>query len=309
MNADARIFVAGHNGMVGSAIRRELEELGYRNLILRSKQELDLTRQADVERFFVETRPEYVFLAAAKVGGLMANKTYRAEFITINLQIQTNVIHASYEQGVKKLLFMASSCIYPRECAQPMKEEHLWSGYLEPTNSPYAVAKLAGIEMCRAYRDQHGCRFFSVVPSNLFGINDNYHPENSHVMAALISKVHRAKVEMMPKVTLWGTGTPRRELMDVQDAAKASIFLMQQYEEADPVNIGLGTDHSIRELVETVCDVIGYQGEIEFDTTKPDGIPRKLLDSSRAAKLGWKAETSLREGIKRAYADYLQRHS
>lgn len=308
MNADARIFVAGHNGMVGSAIRRELEERGFRNLILRSKQDLDLTRQADVERFFAETRPEYVFLAAAKVGGLMANKTYRAEFITINLQIQTNVIHASYQQGVKKLLFMASSCIFPRECTQPMKEEYLWSGYLEPTNSPYAVAKLAGIEMCRAYRDQYGCRFFSVVPSNLFGVNDNYHPENSHVMAALISKVHCAKVKVMPKVTLWGTGTPRRELMDVQDAAKASIFLMQQYEEAGPVNIGLGTDHSIRELVETVCGVIGYQGEIEFDTTKPDGIARKLLDSSRAASLGWKAETSLREGIKRAYADYLQRH-
>lgn len=309
MHTDAKIFVAGHKGMVGSAIVRELEQAGFRNLILKTRQELDLTRQQDVERFFAETTPEYVFLAAAKVGGLMANKTYRADFITINLKIQTNVIHAGYQQGVKKLLFMASSCIYPRECPQPMREEHLWSGYLEPTNSPYAVAKLAGIEMCRAYHDQHGCAFFSVVPSNLFGLNDNYHPENSHVMAALISKVHRAKVENQPAVTLWGTGTPRRELMDVADAAKASVFLMRYYQGADPVNIGLGTDHSIRELVETVCEVIGYQGRLEFDTTKPDGIPRKLLDSGRAAALGWKPETSLRDGIKLAYADYLQRHS
>ena len=307
MNADARIYVAGHKGMVGSAIVRELEKAGFHHLILRTKQELDLTRQADVERFFVETKPEYVFLAAAKVGGLMANKTYRADFITINLQIQTNVIHAAYQQGVKKLLFMASSCIYPRECPQPMQEEHLWSGYLESTNSPYAVAKLAGIEMCRAYHDQHGCAFFSVVPSNLFGLNDNYHPENSHVMAALISKVHRAKAENQPSVMLWGTGTPRRELMDVEDAAKASVFLMEHYHNADPINIGLGSDHSIRELVETVCEVIGYHGKIEFDPTKPDGIARKLLDSSRAAALGWKAETNLRDGIKRVYADYLQR--
>ncbi|MFN0075964.1 MAG: GDP-L-fucose synthase family protein [Prosthecobacter sp.] len=308
MNTDTRIFVAGHNGMVGSAIVRELQRNGFTNLLLKSKAALDLTRQADVERFFAEARPEYIFLAAAKVGGLMANKTYRADFITINLQIQTNVIHAAYLQGVKKLLFMASSCIYPRECSQPMREEHLWSGHLEPTNSPYAVAKLAGIEMCRAYHDQHGCAFFSVVPSNLFGLYDNYHPENSHVMAALISKVHRAKAENQPAVTLWGTGTPRRELMDVEDAAKAAVFLMQHYHDADPINIGLGTDHSIRELVETVCEVIGYQGKLEFDATKPDGIARKLLDSSRAAALGWKAETNLRDGIKRAYADYLQRH-
>jgi GDP-L-fucose synthase len=249
-----------------------------------------------------------VFLAAAKVGGLMANKTYRADFITINLQIQTNVIHAAYQYGVKKLLFMASSCIYPRECPQPMKEEYLWSGYLEPTNSPYAVAKLAGIEMCRAYHDQHGCAFFSLVPSNLFGLNDNYHPENSHVMAAIISKVHRAKAEQQPAVTLWGTGTPRRELMDVADAANASVFMMQHYHDSDPINIGLGNDHSICELAETVCDVIGYKGNLEFDASKPDGITRKLLDSSRAIALGWKAETNLRDGIKNAYVDYLQRH-
>jgi GDP-L-fucose synthase len=308
MNADSTIYVAGHKGMVGSAIVHELERSGFRRLILKTKQELDLTHQQDVERFFAETKPDYVFLAAAKVGGLMANKTYRADFITINLQIQTNVIHAAYQYGVKKLLFMARSCIYPRECPQPMKEEYLWSGYLEPTNSPYAVAKLAGIEMCRAYHDQHGCAFFSLVPSNLFGLNDNYHPENSHVMAAIISKVHRAKAEHQSAVTLWGTGTPRRELMDVADAANASVFLMQHYHHSDPINIGLGNDYSIRELVETVCDVIGYEGKLEFDATKPDGITRKLLDSSRAAALGWKAETNLRDGIKRAYVDYLQRH-
>ncbi|MFZ4776053.1 MAG: GDP-L-fucose synthase family protein [Terrimicrobiaceae bacterium] len=308
MNADAKIYISGNRGMVGSAIVRELKNTGFHHLILKAKDELDLTRQADVERFFVDTQPEYVFLAAAKVGGLLANKTYRADFITINLQIQTNVIHAAYQHGVKKLLFMASSCIYPRECPQPMKEEYLWSDFLEPSNSPYAVAKLAGIEMCRAYNDQHGCAFFSVVPSNLFGLNDNYHPQNSHVMAALIAKVHRAKTENQSAVTLWGSGTPRRELMDVEDAAKASIFLMQHYNGADPINIGLGVDHSIRELAESVCEVIDYHGKIEFDITKPDGITRKLLDSSRAAVLGWKAETSLRDGIKRAYTDYLQRH-
>ncbi len=294
--------------MLGSAIVRELEKSGFYNLIVKTREELDLTRQNDVERFFSETKPEYVFLAAAKVGGLMANNTYRADFITINLQIQTNVMHAAYQNSVKKLLFMASSCIYPRECPQPMEERHLWSGYLEPTNSPYAVAKLAGIEMCRAYRDQYGCDFFSVVPCNLFGLNDNYHPENSHVMAALISKIHRAKVDKQPAVTLWGTGTPRRELMDVKDAANASVFLMQRYNAADPINIGLGTDRSIRELAETVCAVVGYNGTLEFDTTKPDGIPRKLLDSSAASALGWTVETRLRDGIEIAYADYLQRH-
>jgi GDP-L-fucose synthase len=308
MNPDARIYVAGHRGMLGSAIVRELEKSGFYNLIVKTREELDLTRQNDVERFFSETKPEYVFLAAAKVGGLMANNTYRADFITINLQIQTNVMHAAYQNSVKKLLFMASSCIYPRECPQPMEERHLWSGYLEPTNSPYAVAKLAGIEMCRAYRDQYGCDFFSVVPCNLFGLNDNYHPENSHVMAALISKIHRAKVDKQPAVTLWGTGTPRRELMDVKDAANASVFLMQRYNAADPINIGLGTDRSIRELAETVCAVVGYNGTLEFDTTKPDGIPRKLLDSSAASALGWTVETRLRDGIEIAYADYLQRH-
>jgi GDP-L-fucose synthase len=308
MNHDSRIFVAGHKGMVGSALVRSLERSGFSNLILRSKAELDLTRQADVERFYEQEKPDYVFIAAAKVGGLMANKIYRADFITTNLQIQTNLIHAAWQNGVKKLLFMASSCIYPRECPQPMSEAHLWSGHLEPTNSPYAVAKLAGIEMCRAYHDQHGARFFSVVPCNLYGQNDNYHPENSHVMAALISKVHRAKTEQAPSVMFWGTGIPRRELLYVDDLADASAWLMQHYDSPEPINVGLGEDHSIRELIETVCDVLGYTGKLEFDANKPDGVMRKLIDSSRMRTLGWRPATSLRSGIAKSYEDYLKRH-
>jgi GDP-L-fucose synthase len=307
MTPDSRIFVAGHNGMVGSALVRSLRRGGFDHLILKSKAELDLTRQEEVERFYAQEKPEFVFIAAAKVGGLMANKTYRADFITTNLQIQANLILGAHQAGVSKLLFMASSCIYPRECPQPMNEGHLWSGYLEPTNSPYAVAKLAGIEMCRAYHDQHGARFFSVIPCNLYGQNDNYHPENSHVMAALISKVHRARAEQQPSVLFWGTGTPRRELLYVDDLADASVWLMQHYEQPDPVNIGYGTDHSIRELIETVCDVLGYTGRIEFDASKPDGVMRKLIDSSRMQALGWKPATTLREGIVKSYADYLQR--
>jgi GDP-L-fucose synthase len=308
MNHDSRIFVAGHKGMVGSALVRSLERSGFSNLILRSKAELDLTRQADVERFYEQEKPDYVFIAAAKVGGLMANKIYRADFITTNLQIQTNLIHAAWQNGVKKLLFMASSCIYPRECAQPMNEGHLWSGYLEPSNSPYAVAKLAGIEMCRAYHDQHGAQFFSVVPCNLYGENDNYHPEHSHVMAALISKVHKAKKEQLESVMFWGTGTPRRELLYVDDLADASVWLMQHYDSPEPINVGLGEDHSIRELIETVCDVLGYTGKLEFDANKPDGVMRKLIDSSRMHTLGWHPATSLRSGIAKSYEDYLKRH-
>ena len=308
MNHDSRIFVAGHKGMVGSALVRSLQRSGFSNLILRSKAELDLTRQADVERFYEQKKPDHVFIAAAKVGGLMANKTYRADFITTNMQIQTNLIHAAWQNGVKKLLFMASSCIYPRECAQPMNEGHLWSGYLEPSNSPYAVAKLAGIEMCRAYHDQHGAQFFSVVPCNLYGENDNYHPEHSHVMAALISKVHKAKKEQLESVMFWGTGTPRRELLYVDDLADASAWLMQHYDSPEPINVGLGEDHSIRELIETVCDVLGYTGKLEFDANKPDGVMRKLIDSSRMRTLGWRPATSLRSGIAKSYEDYLKRH-
>ncbi|MDH4455382.1 MAG: GDP-L-fucose synthase [Verrucomicrobiota bacterium] len=308
MNHDSRIFVAGHKGMVGSALVRSIERSGFSHLILRSKAELDLTRQADVERFYEQEKPDYVFIAAAKVGGLMANKTYRAEFITTNLQIQTNLIHAAWQNGVKKLLFMASSCIYPRECPQPMNEGHLWSGHLEPTNSPYAVAKLAGIEMCRAYHDQHGAQFFSVVPCNLYGENDNYHPEHSHVMAAIISKVHKAKKEQLESVLFWGTGTPRRELLYVDDLADASVWLMQHYNSPEPINVGLGEDHSIRELIETVCDVLGYTGKLEFDANKPDGVMRKLIDSSRMRSLGWHPASSLRSGIAKSYEDYLKRH-
>ncbi len=307
MNTSSRIYVAGHNGMVGSAIVRSLQRSGLTNLILKSHAELDLTRQSDVESFYATEKPDHVIIAAAKVGGLMANKTYRADFITTNLQIQTNLIHAAHQHGVKKLLFMASSCIYPRECPQPMNEGHLWSGYLEPTNSPYAVAKLAGIEMCRAYHDQHGAQFFSVIPCNLYGENDNYHPEHSHVMAALISKVHRAKTEQATSVPLWGTGTPRRELLYVDDLAGASVWLLQHYTEAAPINVGYGTDSSIRELIETVCDVLGYTGTLDFDPTKPDGVMRKLIDSTRMHALGWKPQTSLRDGIAKSYADYLKR--
>jgi GDP-L-fucose synthase len=307
MTSQSKIYIAGHLGMVGSALVRSLQRGGFQNLVLKTRAELDLTRQADVKAFFAEEKPQYVFIAAAKVGGLMANKTYRAEFITTNLQIQTHLIHAAWQHGVKKLLFMASSCIYPRECPQPMHEGHLWSSYLEPSNSPYAVAKLAGIEMCRAYHDQHGARFFSVIPCNLYGQNDNYHPENSHVMAALISKVHRAKVEQQPSVQFWGTGTPRRELLYVDDLADASVWLMQNYEQPDPVNVGYGTDHSIRELIETVCDVLGYTGQLEFDANKPDGVMRKLIDSTRMRSLGWQPTTALRVGIEKAYADYLTR--
>ncbi len=293
--------------MVGSAIHRSLQRSGFTNFIIKSKAELDLTRQDDVERFFEKTSPEYVFLAAAKVGGLMANNTYRAHFITTNLQIQTNVIHAAFQHGVKKLLFMASSCIFPRECPQPMKEEHLWSGYLEPTNSPYAVAKLAGIEMCRAYIDQHSAKFFSVIPCNLYGQNDNYHPENSHVMASLISKVHRAKADNAPSVLFWGTGTPRRELLYVDDLADASVWLMQHYENPEPINVGYGTDYTIREIAETVCDSLGYNGSLNFDPSKPDGVARKLIDSSRIQSLGWNPKMTLKEGIHAAYIDFLKR--
>ncbi len=307
MQRGDKIYVAGHRGMVGSALVRELKRHGHENLLLASSSELDLTRQAAVDDFFARERPLHVFMAAARVGGIEANRTYRAEFIRTNLQIQTNIMDAAWKSGVQRFLFFGSSCIYPRLCPQPMKEEHLWSGPLEPTNSPYAAAKLAGVEMCRAYRDQYGARFFSVIPTNLYGPNDNYDPQQSHVMAALISKFHKAKESGVPSVTLWGTGTPRRELMHVDDLAEAALFLMGNYDGAEPVNIGTGEDTTIRELAELVGSVVGYAGKLEFDATKPDGVPRKLLDVGFLSSLGWKARIPLREGIAGAYADYLKR--
>jgi len=306
MNKDAKIYVAGHAGMVGSAVMRCLNAHGFNNLVLRSSKELDLTRQADVEKFFDETKPEFVFLAAARVGGIMANNTYRAEFIYSNIMIQNNVIHSAWKIGVKKLLFFSSSCIYPRGCVQPMKEEYLWTGKLEPTNEPYAVAKLAGMSMCRAYNEQYGTHFISVVPTNLYGKNDNYDPEQSHVMAALINKFHRAKIGKNPAVTLWGTGTPRRELMYVDDAAEAALFLMQNYTGNEPVNVGLGEDLSIREFAEIVREIVKYQGDILFDASKPDGVPQKLLDMGNLHSMGWKAQTPLKQGLTMAYDWYLK---
>ncbi|MFZ2956808.1 MAG: GDP-L-fucose synthase [Candidatus Ozemobacteraceae bacterium] len=305
MNKNSKIYVAGHSGMVGAAVIRCLKANGFYNLVVCTSKELDLTRQLDVEHFFHEARPEYVFLAAARVGGIMANKTYRAEFIYTNIMIQSNVIHSSWQTGVKKLLFFSSSCVYPRECIQPMKEEFLWTGKLEPTNEPYAVAKLSGMSTCRAYNEQHATNFISVIPTNLYGENDNFDPEQSHVMAALIDKFHRAKVDKNPLVTLWGTGSPRRELMYVDDAADAALFLMRNYTGNEPVNIGLGADCSIRELAEIVCETVGYQGDILFDTSKPDGIPRKLLDMSNLHSMGWKAQTPLKHGVRMAYDWYL----
>ena len=306
MNKDSKIYVAGHRGMVGSAVVRALQHQGFANLITRTRQELDLTRQAEVERFFSDARPDYVFLAAARVGGIMANKTYRADFIRTNLQVQTNVIDSAWRSGVQGLLFFSSSCVYPRVCPQPMKEEHLWSGLLEPTNEPYAVAKLAGMSMCRAYNDQHGTRFSSVVPSNLYGINDNYDPQQSHVMAALIAKFHTAKVNDSPSVVLWGTGRPRREMMCVDDAAEAAVFVMQHDPGGDPINVGLGYDWTIAELAEVVRKVTGFGGDIEFDTSKPDGVAQKLLDVSRLHGMGWEAKTSLEAGVAEAYQWYLR---
>lgn len=287
--------------MVGSAIVRKLQAEGFRNLVLRTSAELDLTNQQAVADFFAAEKPDYVFLAAAKVGGIMANNTYRAQFIYENLMIQSNVIHQSYLHGVKKLLFLGSSCIYPKLAPQPLKEEYLLTGLLEPTNEPYAIAKIAGIKMCDAYRAQYGCRFISVMPANLYGPNDNYHPEHSHVLPALLRRIHIAKTEGLPEVEIWGTGTPRRELMHVDDLADACLFLMQHYDEAGFINAGTGEDITITELAQLICRVVGYQGRLRYDTSKPDGTPRKLLDVSKIRALGWKHRISLEEGIRSVY--------
>ncbi|GAV31179.1 nucleoside-diphosphate-sugar epimerases [Coriobacteriaceae bacterium EMTCatB1] len=306
MDRTSRIYVAGHRGLVGGAILRRLEREGFSNLITRSHAELDLTRQADVERFFEEERPEYVFLAAAKVGGILANATYPADFIRDNLQIQTNVIDAAYRFGVRKLLFLGSSCMYPKHAPQPMKEEHLLTGPLEPTNEPYAVAKIAGIVMVRSYRRQYGFSGISLMPTNLYGPGDNFDLQTSHVLPALIRKFHEAKLAGAPAVTVWGTGTPRREFLHVDDLADAALFLMERYDEEEIVNVGVGEDVSIAELAEIVRDVVGYEGEIVYDTSKPDGTPRKLLDVSRLHALGWRARIGLREGIEQTYRRYCE---
>ena len=303
MNHSSKIYIAGHRGMVGSAICRNLTQQGYTSIITRSSSELDLRNQQAVNDFFASEKPEYVFLAAAKVGGIHANNTYRAEFIYDNLMIEANIIHAAYRQGVTKLLFLGSSCIYPKMAPQPLKEEYLLSGYLEPTNQSYAVAKIAGIEMCDAYRAQYGCNFISAMPTNLYGPNDNYDLENSHVLPALLRKIITAKRENLPSVTIWGSGTPRREFLHVDDMADASVFLMKQYNEGGLVNVGCGTDVSILELAQLIAQVVEYGGTIETDPSKPDGTPRKLMDVSKLHALGWQHRITLTNGIAQVYAE------
>jgi len=321
MDLNARIYVAGHRGLVGSALARALRARGYGNLICRTHAELDLTDQAAVEAFFDAERPEYVFLAAAKVGGIHANNTYPAEFIRDNLAIQTNVIHAAWKYKTKRLLFLGSSCIYPRDCPQPIREEYLLTGLLEPTNRPYALAKIAGIEMCWAYNRQYGTRFLAAMPTNLYGPGDNYHPENSHVIPALIRRFHEAKVRGDRNVTVWGTGTPRREFLYSDDMAEACVFLMnlpddvfgtlvaQERNAGIPpiINIGTGEDITVRDLAQLVSRTVGYDGTILFDASRPDGTPRKLLDVSRIRQLGWASKTSLEDGLMRSYQDFLSR--
>ena len=300
------MYVAGHRGLVGSALVRRLRAEGYENLILRSREEVDLRDPAAVDRFFAEERPEYVFLAAAKVGGIWANATYPADFIRDNLQIQVNVIDAAYRYGIKKLVFFGSSCIYPKHAPQPLKEEYLLTGPLEPTNEAYAVAKIAGLKMLQAYRRQYGFCGICLMPTNLYGPGDNFDPQTSHVLPALIRRFHEAKVRAQRQVVVWGTGTPRREFLHVDDLADAAVFLMRHYEEERPINVGVGEDVSIRELAELVAEVVGYQGEIVFDPSKPDGTPRKLLDVSRLHGLGWRASIPLREGLRQTYEWYLR---
>ena len=307
MEKNSKIYVAGHRGMVGSAIVRRLEELGYTNIIYKTSKELDLRRQAEVEKFFEEERPEYVFLAAAKVGGIHANNTYPAEFLYDNLMIESNIIHSAYRYGVKKLLFLGSSCIYPKFAEQPIKEEYLLDGHLEPTNEAYAIAKITGIELCKFYRRQYGCDFISAMPTNLYGINDNFDLETSHVMPALIRKFHEAKLNGDKEVIMWGTGKPRREFMYVDDLADACLHLMLNYSDELHVNMGTGQDLEIRELAEIIKRVIGYEGEIVNDLSKLDGTPRKLLDVSRLKESGWKHSVGLENGIKTVYSWYITR--
>lgn len=305
MDTHSKIYVAGSGGLVGSALVRTLQAQGYTNLLRPSSQALDLRRQAAVDDFFAAEKPEYVFLAAAKVGGIQANNTYRAEFLYNNLMIEANLIDSAYRHGVKKLLFLGSSCIYPKLCPQPMREEYLLSGALEPTNEPYAIAKIAGLKLCENYCRQYGVSFISAMPTNLYGLNDNFDLANSHVLPALMRKFHEAKVKGEPTVTVWGTGTPLREFLYVDDLADALVFLMSAYDEVDFVNVGTGQEVSIKELALTMKAVVGYEGELVFDTTKPDGTPRKLLDVSRLSAAGWQATTDLKSGIEQTYAWFL----
>jgi len=304
MDKSSKIYIAGHRGMVGSAIKRRLEKEGFTNIIGKSSAELDLTNQQAVSDFFAAEKPDYVFLAAAKVGGVVANNTYRAEFLYDNLMIQNNVIHSSYVNGVKKLMFLGSSCIYPKLAPQPLKEEYLLTGLLEYTNEPYAIAKIAGIKMCDAYRSRYGCNFVSVMPTNLYGPNDNYDLNNSHVLPALIRKFHEAKKNNQPTVTVWGTGSPLREFLHADDLADACYFLMQKYDEPGLINIGVGHDITIKNLAILVKDIVGYEGEIVHDLSKPDGTPRKLMDVSKLHALGWKEKIGFREGIEKVYEEF-----
>lgn len=307
MEKNHKIYIAGHNGMVGSAIKRHLENKGYNNIIYRSSKELDLRSQQAVADFFEKERPDFVFFAAAKVGGIVANNTYRAEFLYDNLMMESNIIHAAWKNGVKKLMFLGSSCIYPKLAPQPLKEEYLLTGLLETTNEPYAIAKIAGIKLCEAYRDQYGANFISVMPTNLYGIGDNYHPNNSHVLPGLIRRFHEAKENDAASVTVWGTGTPKREFLYADDLAEACFFLMQHYNQRELINIGTGEDLSIAELAGMVKKVTGFKGDILFDTSKPDGTPRKLMDVSKLHSLGWRHTIELSEGIKLAYQDFLEK--
>jgi GDP-L-fucose synthase len=308
MNKNDKIYIAGHKGMVGSAILRKLKIEGYEHFVLRDLDELDLRNQPQVEQFFLEEKPDYVFLAAAKVGGIVANNTYRAEFLYDNLMIQNNIIHNSYVNEVKKLLFLGSSCIYPKLAPQPLKEEYLLTGELEPTNEPYAIAKIAGIKMCDAYRSQYGCNFISVMPTNLYGLNDNYDLKSSHVLPALIRKFHEARVNNRPYVEIWGTGSVKREFMYVDDLAEACYFLMIHYDKPGFINIGIGEDISIKDLAQLIQRIIGYTGELKFDTRKPDGTPRKLMDVSKLNALGYKAKISLEDGIRSVYEDFKRKN-
>lgn len=309
MNKDAKLFVAGHRGMVGSAIVRELERRGYDNVVVRSHAELDLTNQAAVDAFMQAEKPAYVFLAAAKVGGIQANDTYRAEFLYQNLMMECNVIHAAWRAGVARMLFLGSSCIYPRDCPQPIKEEYLLTGPLEQTNEPYAIAKIAGVKLCESYNRQYGTQYVAAMPTNLYGPNDNYDLNNSHVLPALIRKAHEAKLRGDAEYVVWGSGKPMREFLYVDDLAEACVHLMESGVAGGLFNIGTGEDITIRELAETVMEVVGFAGKIVFDATKPDGTPRKLLNVDRMKEAGWSAKLSLREGISRSYQDFLSRYS